>query len=146
MKDLLQRTEELIAYAEEYLELDKGDETYVKNRVLEILQNCEGEDLSEEEADEVYGALSLLPSQVNAKFQSLLKTSGKAATDWLYDYCVHNDYVKKAKLDKNPRFESNGLIITINKAKPEFRDSKKAKAGNTVEGGFAICFKSDFIM
>ena len=139
MKDLLQRTEELIAYAEEYLELDKGDENYVKNRVLEILQNCEGEDLSEEEADEVYGALSLLPSQVNAKFQSLLKTSGKAATDWLYDYCVHNDYVKKAKLDKNPRFESNGLIITINKAKPEFRDSKKAKAGNTVEGGFAKC-------
>lgn len=139
MKDLLQRTEELIAYAEEYLELDKGDENYVKNRVLEILQNCEGEELSEEEADEVYGALSLLPSQVNAKFQSLLKTSGKAATDWLYDYCVHNDYVKKAKLDKNPRFESNGLIITINKAKPEFRDSKKAKAGNTVEGGFAKC-------
>lgn len=139
MKDLLQRTEELIAYAEEYLELDKGDENYVKNRVLEILQNCEGEELSEEEADEVYGALSLLPSQVNAKFQSLLKTSGKTATDWLYDYCVHNDYVKKAKLDKNPRFESNGLIITINKAKPEFRDSKKAKAGNTVEGGFAKC-------
>ncbi len=139
MKDLLQRTEELIAYAEEYLELDKGDENYVKNRVLEILQNCEGEELSEEEADEVYGALSLLPSKVNAKFQSLLKTSGKAATDWLYDYCVHNDYVKKAKLDKNPRFESNGLIVTINKAKPEFRDSKKAKAGNTVEGGFAKC-------
>lgn len=139
MKDLLQRTEEFIAYAEAYLELDKGDENYVKNRVLEILQNCEGEELSEEEADEVYGALSLLPSKVNAKFQSLLKTSGKAATEWLYDYCVHNDYVKKAKLDKNPRFESNGLIITINKAKPEFRDSKKAKAGNTVEGGFAKC-------
>ncbi|MGN0824706.1 MAG: galactose-1-phosphate uridylyltransferase, partial [Candidatus Coproplasma sp.] len=44
-----------------------------------------------------------------------------------------------AKLDKNPRFESNGLIVTINKAKPEFRDPKKAKAGNSVDGGFAKC-------
>lgn len=139
MKDLLIKAEELIEYAEKYLELDKSDKNYVKNRVLEILQNCECDELSEEEADEVYGALSLMPSKVNAEFQSLLKEGGKAATDWLYDYCVHNDYVKKAKLDKNPRFESNGLIVTINKSKPEFRDPKKAKAGNSVEGGFAKC-------
>lgn len=139
MNNLLKKAAELTEYAEKYLELEKSDENYVKNRVLEILQKCEGDELSEEEADEVYGALSLMPSQVNAKFQSLLKESGKAATDWLYNYCVHNDYVKKAKLDKNPRFESNGLVITINKAKPEFRDPKKAKAGNSVDGGFAKC-------
>ena len=43
-------------------------------------------------------------------------------------------------MDKNPRFDtSNGLVITINKAKPEFRDPKKAKAGNSVDGGFAKC-------
>ena len=43
-------------------------------------------------------------------------------------------------LDKNPRFDTeNGLTITINKAKPEFRDPKKAKAGNSVDGGFAKC-------
>ncbi|MGN1103942.1 MAG: hypothetical protein ACI4QI_03615 [Candidatus Coproplasma sp.] len=139
MQDLLKKAEELTAYAEEFLELDPYNANYVKNRVLEILQNCEGEELSEEEADEVYGALSLMPSEVNAKFQSLLKQGGKAATDWFYNYCVHNDYVKKAKLDNNPRFESAGLIVTINKAKPEFRDPKKAKAGNSVDGGFAKC-------
>ncbi len=43
-------------------------------------------------------------------------------------------------LDKNPRFDtSNGLTITINKAKPEFRDPKKAAKGNSVDGGFAKC-------
>lgn len=50
-------------------------------------------------------------------------------------------------LDKNPRFDiSNGLTITINKAKPEFRDPKKAKAGNSVDGGFAkyvICRENE---
>lgn len=139
MKDILTKAEEYTAYAEEFLELNPYNSNYVKNQVLEILQRCEGEELSEEEADEIYGALSLLPSEINAKFQSLLKEGGKVATDWFYNYCVRNDYVKKAKLDKNPRFESNGLVITINKAKPEFRDPKKAKAGNSVDGGFAKC-------
>lgn len=139
MKDILTRAEEYTEYAKEYLELDWYNANYVKNQVLEILQRCESEDLSEEEIDEIFGVLSLMPSEINAKFQILLKVSGKAAMDWFYSYCVHNEYVKKAKLDKNPRFESNGLIVTINKAKPEFRDPKKAKAGNSVEGGFAKC-------
>ncbi len=140
MKDILNRAEELTSYAKENLELDGRDEAFVKNRVLEILQGVEGEDLSEEETDEVFGVLSLLPSRIDERFAEVLKKDGsKAATDWLYNYCVKNEYVKKAKLDKNPRFESNGLIITINKAKPEFRDPKKAKAGNSVEGGFAQC-------
>lgn len=80
--------------------------------------------------DAVYGELSLLPSEMDKRFAEILKESGsKAATVWLYNYCVNNKYVKKDVLDKNPRFDtSNGLTITINKAKPEFRDPKKAKA------------------
>ena len=91
--------------------------------------------------DAVYGELSLLPSEMDKRFAEILKESGsKAATVWLYNYCVNNKYVKKDVLDKNPRFDtSNGLTITINKAKPEFRDPKKAKAGNSVDGGFAKC-------
>lgn len=139
MKNILERADGLIAYAKENLELDERDTLYVRNRLLEMLSGVGGEDLSEEEADEVYGVLSLLPSAVNKKFQTLLKEDTKKATDWLYRYCVKNDYVKKAKLDQNPRFESDGLIVTINKAKPEFRDPKKAKAGNSVDGGFAKC-------
>lgn len=139
MKELYSLVDHYIRYAREFLELNERDVFYIQNRVLEILQRVEGEELSADEQDEIYGVLSLLPSAVNAKFQTLCKENTKAATDWLYNYCVHNDYVKKAVLDKNPRFEAEGLIITINKAKPEFRDPKKARAGNSVDGGFAQC-------
>ncbi len=140
MNDIKEQAEKFIEYAKKYLELKEGDEIYKKNRIIEILSEIEGEDLTEEDKDKIFGELSLLPSEVNAKFAAYYKNDAKAATDWLYDYCIHNDYIKKAKLDKNPRFDTeNGLIITINKAKPEFRDPKKAKAGNSVDGGFVKC-------
>lgn len=140
MKEALKAAENLTAYAKENLELDERNEFYIRNRILEVLQNTEGETLSDEEIDEVYGLLSLMPDKIDDKFKSLLASDSKKATDWFYNYCVKNQYVKRAKLDKNPRFDvSNGLIVTINKAKPEFRDPKKAKAGNSVDGGFCSC-------
>ena len=86
------------------------------------------------------GALSLSPAEIDKKFSKLIHTQDfKAATDWFYDYCVSNDYVKKAILDRNPRFSRDGLIITINLAKPEFRDPNNAKSGNAVQGGYPAC-------
>lgn len=134
----IKKIEDLIFYAEEELELEERNQEYKANRLLEIMQSgLEGAELE----DAIYGELSLLPSEVDKRFAEILKMNGsKAATEWLYNYCVKNMYVKKAVLDKNPRFDtSNGLTITINKAKPEFRDPKKAVAGNSVDGGFAKC-------
>ena len=139
MKNIQDTANNFIEYAKEYLELKSDDEIYLKNRVLEVLARCDGDQLTADETDEIYGLISLLPSEINAKFQRLLQEDSKKATDWFYNYCVKNDYVKKAVLDKNPRFESNGLIVTINKAKPEFRDPNKAVAGNRVENGFVKC-------
>ena len=139
MIDIKQEAENLLAYAKQHLELKADDENYIKNRVLEVLSKSENKELTTDEKDEIYGLLSLMPSEINAKFKSLLTKDSKKATDWFYDYCVHNDYVKKSVLDKNPRFEVGNLIITINKAKPEFRDPKKAVQGNSVDGGFAKC-------
>ncbi len=135
---MIENIKELIAYAKAKLELNTRDSGYKSNRLLEIMQS--GLDGAELE-DALYGELSLLPSETDERFAEIMKESGsKAATDWLYNYCVNNMYVKKSVLDKNPRFDcANGLTITINKAKPEFRDPKKAKAGNSVEGGFAKC-------
>ena len=62
-----------------------------------------------------------------------------AAMQWFYDYCVANNYVKRAQLDRNPRFDSHGLTVTINLAKPEFKNMKKAAAGNAVSGGYPKC-------
>ncbi len=90
--------------------------------------------------DRVMGALSKQPKEIEDKFYEIEKTQGsKQATEWFYDYSVKNDYVKKSKLDKNPRFEVGDLVITINKAKPEFRDSKKAASGNATKGGYPKC-------
>ena len=139
MNNLLDIADKFIDYAKKYLELKEEDGIFIRNRVLEVLSESEGEELTADEKDEIYGLLSLLPSEINAKFHSLLEKDSKKATEWFYDYCVHNDYVKKAVLDKNPRFEVGNLIITINKAKPEFRDPKKAVQGNSVDGGFAKC-------
>ena len=90
--------------------------------------------------DKIMGILSLRPSQVDEQFQQVLRAhGGEKAMDFLYDYSVKNNYVKKAILDKNPRFDSNGLVVTINLAKPEFRDPKKAASGNSVAGGYPKC-------
>ncbi len=128
----------LIEYAKAKLELKARDEQYKSNRLLDIMQS--GLESAQLE-DAIYGELSLLPSEIDERFAHIYKECGsKAATEWLYNYCVYNKYVKKDVLDKNPRFDcANGLTITINKAKPEFRDPKKAKAGNSVDGGFCKC-------
>lgn len=90
--------------------------------------------------DKVMGALSLLPGAVEGVFAQIHAEHGsKAAMEWLYAYCVANNYVKKAVLDKNPRFDSNGLVVTINLAKPEFRDPKQSAQGNKVAGGYPKC-------
>ena len=90
--------------------------------------------------DKVMGALSCAPSVLDGKFRDILERSGaEAATDFLYGYCVANNYVKKEILDRNPRFNRDGLVVTINLAKPEFRDPNKAKTGNFVQGGYPKC-------
>lgn len=159
----------LADFARKHLLLDGRDVPYVINNVIDILglqgfeyveAECGTDDINallddfcraavaegvfeaEDKAyycDKVMGAFSARPSVVNERFAELAKTDAKAAMQWLYEYCVDNTYVKKAVLDKNPRFDSNGLVVTINLAKPEFRDPNKAKAGNSVKGGYPKC-------
>ena len=169
MKKLYDSIDKLVIYAQDKLGLKSYDVDYVKNSIFalfdlntytettvtsadetldELLANFDSAVLElglaeegdlEYVNDQVMGYLSLLPSQINEKFNEIKAESSAKATEWLYDYCVANDYVKKSKLDKNVRFDSRGLVITINKAKPEFRDAKKAKLGNSVAGGYPKC-------
>lgn len=169
MKKLYDSIDKLVSYATLKLDLNRFDVDYVRNSIYALFdlnsyagqtEYYENETLEQllaafneevlrlglaEEGDleyvndQVMGLLSLLPSQINNKFNAIKEESSQKATEWLYDYCVNNDYVKKSKLDKNVRFENNGLVITINKAKPEFRDAKKAKLGNSVAGGYPKC-------
>ncbi len=119
---------------------DKSPERLLGELVTALKESGQIEDGEEERVcDAVMGILSLTPAEIDKKFSRLVSKNSKEATDWLYSYCVKNDYVKRGKLDKNPRFDVDGLTITINKAKPEFRDAKKAKQGNAVAGGYPKC-------
>lgn len=160
---------ELISYAKRHLALCERDVMYIQNEILDVLHlgcwkesECETVDdidallkefvsvaveekIFEREdgayyTDKIMGILSLSPSGVDEAFAKVLAEKGsRDATEWLYEYSVANNYVKKAVLDKNPRFDRNGLVITINLAKPEFRDPNKAKSGNSVAGGYPKC-------
>ena len=90
--------------------------------------------------DAVMGELMMSPKDVQQQFDKVLSSDGSGkAMQWFYDYSVKGDYVKKSQLDKNPRFDVEGLVVTINKSKPEFRDPKKAASGNAVKGGYPKC-------
>ena len=90
--------------------------------------------------DSVMGELMLSPKDTQAVFEDKMRTLGSGeAMQWFYGYSVKGDYVKKSQLDKNPRFDSLGLVVTINKTKPEYRDPKKAASGNATKGGYPKC-------
>ena len=69
--------------------------------LAELLDACVQEKLVAEEdkgylADEIMGELSLLPKAVDDKFGALYAAEGaRAATEWFYNYCVKNDYIKR---------------------------------------------------
>ena len=95
---------------------------------------------SDELSDLVMGELSPAPSEVGVRFRlEEARGGGAQAMGYLYDLCVANGYVKRARLEANPRFDSHGLTVTINLAKPEFKDMGKAAAGNAVSGGYPAC-------
>lgn len=91
-------------------------------------------------SDQILGIVSLDPARLQQRFASIAEAeSSTAAMTWLYDYSVATNYVRKADLDRNPRFSSGDLIITINLAKPEFRTAASAQSGNSVSGGYPQC-------
>lgn len=67
MENILERADNLTRFATDNLELDERDVYYIRNRILELLQNCDAEQLTADEEDEIYGTLSLLPAQINNK-------------------------------------------------------------------------------
>ena len=123
------------------------DDTAPDELLSRFRESCVAAGLFEPEegpryADVVMGLLSASPSAVQDRFVAVEQSNGgMEAMRWFYDYSVANNYVKKAVLDKNPRFDSHGVTVTINLAKPEFKNMKKAAAGNSVAGGYPSCTK-----
>lgn len=135
----------LDAYSGERQDAQEVSDETPERLLDELTAACLSEGLFEEQEAEYYrdsimGELMLSPKDVQDVFDTKVEDAGsEAALRWFYEYSIKCDYVKKSILDKNPRFNSKGLIITINKAKPEFRDPKKAVSGNSTKSGYPKC-------
>lgn len=91
-------------------------------------------------ADAIMNTLSARPSRIQRIFENLCQERGSAtAMRWLYAYGLHNGYIHGRQLARNPRFEEDGLVITINTAKPEFKTMAAAAAGTSVQSGYPEC-------
>ncbi|MBB1122491.1 UDP-glucose--hexose-1-phosphate uridylyltransferase [Limosilactobacillus albertensis] len=81
--------------------------------------------------DQLYDLMTPTPSAVNHKFWEKYQQSPSTATNWFYNLCTSNDYVKVAAIKKNVVFDKptkyGNLEITINLSKPE-KDPKAIAA------------------
>ena len=168
----------LSAYSKKYLMLSARDEIYVCNRLMSILgvydyKECDGNFCDELPhdiiqsifsdldcagvpydktvlGDRLMDAISLRPSETEDIFYKKYSVSPKVATDWFYDYCVHNDYVKKSAIDRNIKWrmtaDKGNLEITINLSKPEKNNNdlkRQLTAASTSYPKCTICCENE---
>lgn len=165
---LSEQIQKLVAYAEKYLGLDKRDETYIRNRLCDILamEGCEACDAGEIPAlpdpileeifcllegegreidratlgEKLMDAVSLRPSECEKIFWEKYAHSPAEATGWAYDYAIRSNYVKKSAIDKNIKWRAaDGLEITINLSKPEKNNKDLKKQLAAVSTSYPKC-------
>lgn len=83
-------------------------------------------------SDQLYDLLTPTPAAVNATFWNKYVESPQTATNWFYQLCTTNNYVKASAIKRNIEFtkrvqDGNQLEITINLSKPE-KDPKAIAA------------------
>lgn len=102
-------------------------------------------------SDQLYDLLTPTPAKVNAEFWNRYVESPEQATNWFYQMCTHNNYVKAAAIKRNIEFtqqvqDGNHLEITINLSKPE-KDPKAiaqaAHATGTKYPQCALCMENE---
>ncbi|AYW50950.1 UDP-glucose--hexose-1-phosphate uridylyltransferase [Tetragenococcus halophilus] len=121
--------------------------TQLMDELVEVAKNNHivGESLSEQEifASQLMDFLTPPPSVVNAFFAQYYAKDPKEATDYFYDLCKTNDYVKTRAIAKNIDFpvetEYGSLEITINLSKPEKDPKQIALEKNTEQGNYPQC-------
>lgn len=91
----------------------------------------------------VMGIVTPSPAEVREKFAKLMNVSAETATNWFYEMCRFNDYIKVGRIAKNVRFFADSpcgrLEITINLSKPEKDPRDIAAARNLPQIGYPKC-------
>ncbi|WP_295728793.1 UDP-glucose--hexose-1-phosphate uridylyltransferase [uncultured Limosilactobacillus sp.] len=102
-------------------------------------------------SDQLYDLLTPTPAAVNAAFWNRYVESPTMATDWFYQLCINNNYVKASAIKRNIEFtkqvqDGNQLEITINLSKPE-KDPKAIAAAAHATGKkypqCALCMENE---
>lgn len=95
-------------------------------------------------SDQLYDLLTPTPSVVNKCFWNKYLQSPEKATNWFYQLCTNNNYVKVAAIKRNIVFtkqvqDGNQLEITINLSKPEKDPRAIAKAAHATAKQYPQC-------
>ena len=91
----------------------------------------------------IMGAMMPRPSEVTDKFYSLYNESPKTATDYFYKLSGDSDYIRRYRIAKDVKWETETeygtLDITINLSKPEKDPKAIAAAKNAPKSGYPKC-------
>ena len=92
----------------------------------------------------IMGMLMPRPSEVTAKFKTLLKERGaQAATDYYYKLSCDSDYIRRYRIKKDLKWttdtEFGTLDITVNLSKPEKDPKTIAAAKLAKQSGYPKC-------
>lgn len=102
--------------------------------------NIEERDLLD---SKLMGTMTPFPREVINKFWIKYMQSPKAATDWFYDFSQNTDYIRRYRIIKDIKWQTDTeygkLDITINMAKPEKDPRAIADAKNAPQSGYPKC-------
>lgn len=93
--------------------------------------------------DQLMDLITPTPAALNRKFQEEYAKSPESATNFFYEFCKSNDYIKVEAIKKNVEFSKEtkygDLEITINLSKPEKDPKAIAAALNSKTVEYPMC-------
>ncbi len=172
-QEIKTKINELIAYAMNNLSLQEEDQYYVLNQLLDffhfqspgpaiseygdfqttiidpIVQYAIDNGMVEKEnalllETKILGMVTPVPSKIIEQFDIIASNKGvKAATDWLFELCKANNYIRMPDINKNIKWSHKGSMgeieITINLSKPEKDPKQIALAKLQPKSGYPAC-------
>ncbi len=91
----------------------------------------------------IMGLLTPPPSVVCKRFEESYAKSAKTATDEYYDFSISTNYIRKDRMKKDVKWQTETefgpIDITINLAKPEKDPRDIARAGQAKKSGYPAC-------